>query len=425
MRERRLWVILALACTLRLGVAAAWAPTPETDAADYRRLAVELAEGRGYVNEAGAPTAWRPPLYPAAMAVLFRAVGDRPGAVRAAQAVAGTAVVALVYAAASPALGTGGALVAAALSAVDLAGVFASSRLLSEVLFTFLLVLSSLLAARAAAATSPRAGWGWGGTTGVVVALGALTRGVFVLYPLALVPAWLWGRGSRRALVAALVGFVLALTPWTVRNVRMMGSAIPVATQGGITLYSGYAPVDGWIFGLLPDDEETRAAARLPEAEASRYMVGATLRRVTAEPGDLPRLTLLKAAFFWVPLDWEILPWYGAFNPTYAFILLWAAAGAFWALRDAGRRGLRLSWPLWLPVAYMFAMALVFYGSPRFRMPVEPLLAVGAAAGLTRLAGKAGRRRAVAWALGSAALMVVCAWAAGPAKAFLRGLVAR
>ena len=38
--------------------------TPEADAADYLRLAQGLRAGSGYVDAAGHPTAFRPPLYP-------------------------------------------------------------------------------------------------------------------------------------------------------------------------------------------------------------------------------------------------------------------------------------------------------------------------------------------------------------------------
>ena len=98
---------------------------------------------------------------------------------------------------------------------------------------------------------------------------------------------------------------------------------------------------------------------------------------------------------------------------------------AAWALAGPGRgAALRNTWPLWLPVAYMFALALVFYGSPRFRLPVEPLIALGAAAGLLRLRTRVGPDRTWAMALISVVVVAVLAAAAGPAKAVVRGMLA-
>jgi 4-amino-4-deoxy-L-arabinose transferase-like glycosyltransferase len=424
--DRRLWVVLGVALVVRLVVALSWAPAVEADAADYDRLAVALSQGQGYVGPDGQPTAWRPPLYPGLMAAVYAVAGHRPVAVRVVQAVVGTALVGAVYLLGQAVLGPTAGLLAAAFTAVDLASVFAVSRLLSEALFSLLLVLSSLLVVWAAAASpGSRRGRILGLAAGVTVALGALTRGVFLLYPLALVPVWIWAGRDRRVMGAFLVGFVLALVPWTVRNQAVMHAFVPVATQGGATLYAGNRPVDGWILGFVPDDAQTRQAALLPEPEASSHLVGATARALLDDPAAVPWLTVLKSAYFWVPLDWEILPWYGAFNPTYAFLLLWTAVGAVWALGRADRReALRSAWPLWLPVAYMFALALVFYGSPRFRLPVEPLFALGAAAGLLRLRASSGARRT--WTLALVSVVVVAALAviAGPAKAVVRGLLA-
>ena len=111
---------------------------------------------------------------------------------------------------------------------------------------------------------------------------------------------------------------------------------------------------------------------------------------------------------------WELLPWYGVVNPTYLFILIWVGV-AVGIARDRLRT--RELWLLWLPVVYALAMALVFYGSPRMRAPVEPLLAVVAAAGLVEYARTRGGPAAV-WAAGAAAAAIAAlALLAEPLKA--------
>ena len=172
-----------------------------------------------------------------------------------------------------------------------------------------------------------------------------------------------------------LTAYGLTLLPWTLRNVRAVGAPVPMATQGGITLYSSWFPPDGTVFGLLSQDEVTAGAIGLTEPEQSRYFTRATLRRLGEEPARIPRLLVLKALYLAVPLDWEVLPVYGAVNPTYVVVAVWA--GLFLTALGAGRRG--RAWPLWLPLAYLAGMALVFYGSPRLRAPVDPLLATLAA----------------------------------------------
>ena len=445
-----LLAVVAAALLLRVGAAELWHPPVTADAADYRGLSVRLAEGEGYVTASGRPTSWRPPGYPAFLAVLHRAGWETPRAARRVQAVAGAAAVAGAFWVGSLTAGPTVGLMAALFTAVDPAQLFAVSRLLSEVLFTLLLVLGTGCLLRAWRA--PAGAAAWAGLAGLVLGAGILVRGALLGYPLLAAGALLVAPGRdgaasapgargggggwmRRVAPAAalLATTALVLAPWTARNARVHDAFVPVATQMGATFYAAQNPVDGYVMGLLPDDSVTAAAARLPEPEASRALLAAGARSLAEEPGRIPRLAVLKLLYLWVPLDWEILPWYGAFDPVYAFVLLACAVAAGLAVR--ARRGgpagpwaepverVVGAWPVWLPVAYFVVVALVFYGSPRFRMPLGPLLAVVAAAGLVAAARRWGDR-AVAAAAGSTALLLAgVAVAAEPLKDGVRALL--
>jgi len=262
--------------------------------------------------------------------------------------------------------------------------------------------------------------------TGVLLDAATLTRGIFLLYtvPLVALAAWSrWGhepasdrvpsapalrKATWGAILVVPVTFVLVLTPWTLRNYRVHGVFVPVATQIGIALYASYNPPKG-IFGLAPRDEVTAAAERLSEPEASAALVRAAVDSIYTSPGKALRLEALKVLYFWAPLDWEILPFYGAFNPAYAFIAIWSFL--YMALRLPSENSLP-TWPAWLPILYFFGMALVFHGSPRYRLPVEPLLTLFAAAGLASLDRRVGRRTSGALAGGTmVVLLLVCAFA--------------
>jgi hypothetical protein len=101
-------------------------------------------------------------------------------------------------------------------------------------------------------------------------------------------------------------------------------------------------------------------------------------------------------------------------NPTYLFVLLWAACAL---VRARDRLGLAEHWPIWLPILYSVAMALVFYGSPRMRVPIEPLLAIAAAVGLVEWTRSRGGRAAAVAIGGSIAGVAAVALLAAPLKA--------
>jgi hypothetical protein len=73
-QPRALWVIFAALVGLRLIAILAWVE-PSSDAAWYFSRAAMLADGRGYLGDHGAPTAYWPPGWPLALSVLFRLTG--------------------------------------------------------------------------------------------------------------------------------------------------------------------------------------------------------------------------------------------------------------------------------------------------------------------------------------------------------------
>lgn len=413
--DRRAWAaVLILALALRVGVAFAWTAPLVGDAADYHRLAAGLASGRGYVDANGRSTAWRPPAYPAFLAGVYRTLGDGPRAIGLAQALVGAAAAGVLGWGAALTLGAPAGLLATALVAVDAAQLALVSRRLSEGLCT--LLLAALLVAVARLRSGLRSGrtaLGAAAAAGVLGGLVTLTRGLFVGLPLALAAALLWegrmrrstlpGTARRAALAAAVLvaAYGAALVPWTVRNARALGAFVPIATQGGITLYASWFPPES-TFGVFPDDGVTRGAIGLSEPEQSRWFVAATKAGLARDPDRVPRLLLLKALYLLVPLDWEVLPRYGGVNPTYLLAAGWA--GAFLLVLGRGRRW--DAWPLWLPLLYLAGVALVFYGSPRLRAPMDPLLAALGAAAVVELGRRKGRARAAA-AFGAAAGLVL------------------
>jgi 4-amino-4-deoxy-L-arabinose transferase-like glycosyltransferase len=410
MRGYELPAVLALATALRLLLVVLWTPELSGDALDYDRLARSLMDGRGYTNSRGELTSWRPPLYPAFVAAGYILSGGSVRGVRLFQALLDVGTVALTYHLGKRFFGYAAGCIAGLLVAVNFGTVAATSRLLSESVFTVLLMAAVVLSAAWLQAMNDKrvqAAVGLGISGGALVGAGTLCRGVLLLYPFCLVsmtvlcahifpspsgstlPVSERRQGILWACVALLLGFILVLIPWTFRNYQVHGAFVPVTTQIGVALYSAYNPPDGWRFGVDAQDENTAVAGRLPEVEASAMLSKAAVDSIVSSPRRTLRLEVLKAVYFWVPIDWEILPFYGAFNLTYAFVGLWALV--YMGLRAKREEDLP-TWPAWLPVLYVFGMAMVVQGSPRYRLPVEPLLAVFAAAALVTLYRDAGRR---------------------------------
>jgi len=330
-------------------------PVPEADAADYLRLAQGLRAGSGYVDTAGRPTAFRPPLYPLFLAL----TGPDVRVAVVLQSVAGAANCLLAVALASRWLAGPAPWLAGLLLALDPVHASASSRLLSEILYQTLFLLS-LLALDPA--RSPRRAL----ASGVLSGLGLLARTAALPVLLVMLAVWAWRDGPRvKAGLLFLLGAILAVSPWLARNARAMGAPV-LSTQGGITLYSSYRPPQGRIFGVLIFDDEVARAQAGCEVAADRQLTRAAVREAAAHPLRTLRLAVLKVAFLWVPIDWEIRRPPGLLSPAYLFALplaLWTVATRPRSLHPV---------PLLLLALTLFSA--VVYGSPRLRLPYDPLV---------------------------------------------------
>jgi hypothetical protein len=175
-----------------------------------------------------------------------------------------------------------------------------------------------------------------------------------------------------------------------------MGAPI-IATQGGITLYSSYLPPEGKVFGVLIDDTRVKEAKIGGEVSADRSLTRAAFELAASRPAETLRLIALKVGFLFAPIDWEIATPPGRVSPVYLFALPLALFACFW---KAGE--------LQLPIVLLGAVILfsaIVYGSPRLRLPYDPLIYLLAAGPASESA-----RRPALWVWASSC---ICFWFAG------------
>jgi hypothetical protein len=393
-RRRRLLLaaLFLLAFVVRLYAAAGYAVEPTADAADYHRLAVGLAAGRGYVSEDGLPTAWRPPGYPAFLACVYAAAGPSVGAAAAAQAALGALTALLLAAFGGAVAGRREGLLAGLLAAVYPGFFWLPRLLLSENLALFLLPAALWAAAALAVEWRP-----WRALLlGLLLGVGTLVRGPNILFTAVLL-LWLaahfWRRGRewRRGLAAlalASAGFAAVLLPWAARNYLVFHKPVLVATQDGMGLYASFWPPrkNGRpVWGALPGAEDpavAEAGRAGDEVAVSGRLRQVALERLREHPGHFFRVIPSKLVSLAAPFDWETFPRAAgetrSLNPAYVLVLIPAMLGLL-VLR---RRAAPLRSLLWVAPASVLVQALITYGSPRFRLPAETSALVWAAAAL-------------------------------------------
>ena len=391
------WVLLVLVCVglaARLGVAVALdgglneGPKPGSDDFEYDSYAWNVAQGRGYrgispdVTDPEHLTAYRPPGTSLAWAGVYRLFGHRYAGVRVLHGIVGAATILLVYWIGQRCFGRSVGLLAAGAYTVWPTSLLYSSALMSEPLGSFWLMgyvaVSLLFAGRP---SGSRALW-----AGLLLGLAILTRpNAGLMVPLAGLWAAYQFRGRPRILLLALaipIVSLLTLAPWAYRNYVVFDAFIPLSTGGGDVflgannsivatdpIYYGYWIWPGEIAeyrnALRPlnnEIERDRLARKLALSWLKEnrdkwwYLAHSRVRRAWT-PVLLPR----SPKFYRLAM---LLSW----TPVLTLMLV----SFFPTLIDFLRKR-HPGWLLHLVIVHVAAGSIVFWGSSRFRYPIEGL----------------------------------------------------
>lgn len=387
--------LLILALGLRVWEVQRTSYTPANDAGSYLALASEVAHTGDYSTRGGAggsrgPTAYFPPAFPYFLAAVDLIGGHRTprGAAvepaRLAQAVLGTATVALVGLVALEVFGGLVALAALAIAAVYPALIELSATVYAENLLIPLILAAIWAALRARRSARP---YRWVLAAGVLTGLATLAHqnGIVVLF--ALLPA-VWA--IRRAPLVLIAATVLAIAPWTIRNAVVMHRFIPVSDETGLTLAGTYNPTSAhdpqipyrWHdYKSIPADAALdREASRLSEPQldskfrsrALHYIGHHPLAPLAAAYHNTRRLLEVESSLAWRASTYNIgVPRSTARVGVLGFWLV-ALLAVLGASTVAARRAPRWLWIT--PLLLYLSVVFVNGETPRFRSPIDPFL---------------------------------------------------
>jgi Dolichyl-phosphate-mannose-protein mannosyltransferase len=317
---------------------------------------------------------FHPPLYPYFVGALSTAFGSLD-AVKWAQALMGASLAPLLFLLGTRAYGERVGLAAGALSAFYPELVWYCAHFWSEILFMTLLWWAfERLRASDGGSVGAAAG------AGVLWGLATLTRET-VLFFLPLAAWWLArGRasGPRRA-GAFVLAAVAVIAPWTARNAIVTGAFVPVATRGSFNVwlantlrpwdevYREHHAVEG---GPIAQERHARREAQKAVLERQpRWLFDKAVHETKAFWGvnDQIVVHLERRAYKRLPVETNRLV--AAVTVVPYLVVLVLAVPALAAARSSRASVLLLGFLLFSLVLHVVAFA-----SPRFRLPVLPVL---------------------------------------------------
>lgn len=382
MRAPSLWLCVGLALGLRLLLAVhGWDRTPIDDERAYEAVALGLLEGHGFathrpigaVNPGGAPTSLWGCLQPLYIAGIYGVFGRVPGAVYLANAALGLIPVLAAWRLGRGLAGARAAWMAGLWVAIDPHLVRLSASLMTEPLYTACLWLGidCMVTWRMAPRVRVAA------LAGALFGLASLSRAL--AFPFALL-SLLWivvevrgARGWWRPSVVFLASFAAVLAPWVGRNMVVHERRVFLDTKGGWNLYLYSHPefdVERGNQVPLPPELSDR---HVSESERSEILLRAAREHVGSDPWRLARQAPAKLWRLWRPIGGPetdarlALIKLGFLAP----LELLAIAGIVrWNWRRAETRLLLLF------LVYFASLHTLIPGGPRFRAPIDPVLAV-------------------------------------------------
>ena len=369
-----------------------WTDKPLThDEQEYLHLAQNAAAGHGLTYDApdGAEVErfGRAPLYPLALS-LFARITSAPhllATIRIAQSILGAVAIVLIARLAEQSAGPKAGPIAAWIGALYPPLVWMPAYVLSESLYLPLALADVLLLGQAIGRRPAASSWLLV-ACGVVGGLAALTRPVHVIF-LIVVGCWLLLRRQVRWAMLISVGAFLVIAPWTARNYQHYGRLVLIASEGGITFWTGnhpWSPGEGDMAAnpaIKRDNQRLRAAyPGLTAEELEPIYYREAFVRIVSRPLWWIGLEVRKLFYLVVPIG----PSYTLHSARY----LTATLVSYGMLLPLGCAGLLALWrqrrtpvtiALWL--LSVIVAALIFFPQERFRIPlIDPVLIAGAAA---------------------------------------------
>ncbi len=364
------------------------------DDVEFNNLALRVSQGEGYVGDDGSPTSFRAPGWPLFLAGLYWLAGPCVPLVYGVLCLLGTLSCVLTYLLARELVAEWTARAAGLLAAIYLPHIYFSAGFLSESLFGPCITLGVwlFLLARKHASLILLI------LSGLVLSWATLTRPfALLMWPILLPLSALHYPPSAKSawrIMLFTLAFFACIVPWTLRNQRVHGRFVLVASNGGSTFYGGnneraaheFRQLGSWISTTeLPHRDWIDAAPTEIEHDKREWKLG--LDWLRQHLATVPFLCACKVArmCFWLP-DFDG-------GSRLFFVLRILGYAPFLLLMIVGLKGWlrrRDFWRTdWLIVHGVMlatvATALIFWGSPRFRDANMPFLMIYAALGLAIL----------------------------------------
>ncbi len=346
----------------------------ESDAPTYYVLSQNLISGIGYrYTPDGEPTAKRTPGYPIFIAMIFKVFGKNFNAVRVAQAILDAITTAMVFILTNMLFGNKRtSMLASTLYAIYPPAILMTTYILTETLYTFLLVASLVTLVWALIGKMKSMSL----TSGIIFGLSNLTRPVAIFLPFVLAAIGIALRKEAwKYLLIFCIATLIPLMPWASRNKQALGKTIVTCTVTGSNLYRGnHLPTRGAaekIEDVITPELQVKLEG-LSEAQRDSVFKAEAIRMILENKKEIAILALKKIPRLWLNLGYGRKPSNRSIAVAilHTIMITLALYGCFW-----NKINIRYIW--FVPLSVIITSSVAYLAvSPvvRSALPLVPLM---------------------------------------------------
>lgn len=363
-------------------------------------IAQNLVAGRGYLEvwHGLEFKAWRPPVFPLLLAANIVLFGSAMLPVKLMLGLFGALTAVGVYYLARRLFGDRVALLAGIAAAVNPSAIFSSGWPEPSNLIAALLVANFLALLRAR-----DGGLRDALVAGLVLGATVLAKTFYLTFPF-IVAVWLLIQPGARAPKLRKIAVIWAtvavmMTPWIIRNSRVLGEPRITTTDAGFVLWVAnsrqWLTADWEKMDLPPPEYHQRwnEFAHLPEIERNAWFVKDALKTIRSLPGAYAKRVVERTWLLWKPFPyvkkWRVVDAAKTVTMAVSYlpILVFFLISVYLLRRDWRTFSLTYA-----QIVTLTASLALVHGVSRYRVSLEPLMLVQAAYAFDRLV--LARRRA-------------------------------
>ncbi len=376
-------IVFCIALALRLGLLFGHHDSykaEQVDSMDYKQIATNLINGKGFISGDGLPTNKRPPVYIVFIASFYKYLGTNDAYIKFFQCVLSAVSVLFLFMICADIFNKQTAILSAIIAACYPPLIIYSNIMLTETLFIFLILAECLMFIKALKQQDNKYLY----YKGVLHGISTLCRSTLIFIPVFELAIIALSPGRKKLFKGFVIYLLISssiISIWTIRNYRTFNVFMPVCAASG-TLMWYLTQNNVWQNDLFVEPSMETAKKLYPEInglkqnEYEPILAHKAMLYALNNPVDYLKKMLINEKQLWflpvgkVLLENRSVKLASLYKGLFVIAVLLSFAGMIFSCVELGLTAM----PVLMYILYIAIVHAPLMAIPRYRLPFEPFM---------------------------------------------------